>query len=109
MAFYRVPRERLDQARTAFLDSPLRCLPCAALSDGGYEEAEPTDLDAVAVPLVAFDDAGNRLGYGGGNYDRLLPLLRDDALVVGVAFDEQRVPAVPCEPHDRPLARIVHA
>lgn len=109
MAFYRVPGARLDHARAAFLDHPLRCLPCAALADAGYEEAAPADLDAVAVPLVAFDDEGNRLGYGGGNYDRLLPQLRADALVVGVAFDEQRVPAVPCEPHDRPLARIVHA
>ena len=109
MAFYRVPGARLDHARAAFLDHPLRCLPCAALADAGYEEAAPADLDAVAVPLVAFDDEGNRLGYGGGNYDRLLPRLRADALVVGVAFDEQRVPAVPCEPHDRPLARIVHA
>lgn len=109
MAFYRVPGARLDHARAAFLDHPLRCLPCAALADAGYEKAAPADLDAVAVPLVAFDDEGNRLGYGGGNYDRLLPRLRADALVVGVAFDEQRVPAVPCEPHDRPLARIVHA
>jgi len=107
MAFYRVPRERLDQARTAFLDSPLRCLPCAALSDGGYEEAEPADLDAVAVPLVAFDDAGNRLGYGGGNYDQLLPRLRADAVVIGIAFDEQRVETVPCEPHDIALPRVV--
>lgn len=109
MVFYRVPGARLDHARAAFLNHPLRCLPCAALADAGYEEAAPADLDAVAVPLVAFDDEGNRLGYGGGNYDRLLPRLRADALVVGVAFDEQRVPAVPCEPHDRPLARIVHA
>ena len=69
----------------------------------------PEDLDAVVVPLVAFDDDGNRLGYGGGNYDRLLPALRDDAVIAGIAFEEQRVEAVPVEPHDRPLPHIVTA
>ncbi|MBC2888044.1 5-formyltetrahydrofolate cyclo-ligase [Gordonibacter massiliensis (ex Traore et al. 2017)] len=109
MAFYPVPIDRFDGARAEFLDHPLRCLPCSELAEQGYEEVDPADLDVVVVPLVAFDDAGNRLGYGGGNYDRLLPRLRADALVVGVAFDEQRTVAVPCEPHDRPLPHIVSA
>lgn len=109
MAFYQVSSERIDEAREAFLDHPLRCLACDRMADDGYEAVAPEDLDAVAVPLVAFDDRGGRLGYGGGNYDRLLPLLRPDALVVGVAFEEQRVPAVPTEPHDQPLPRIVCA
>ena len=46
MAFYRVPGARLDHARAAFLNHPLRCLPCAALADAGYEvdivEQRPT-------------------------------------------------------------------
>lgn len=109
MAFYRVPNKRFDNARALFLDHPVRSLPASTLKDAGYTEVAPTDLDVVAVPLVAFDSAGNRLGYGGGNYDRLLPHLRADALVVGVAFDEQEVPTIPYEPHDLPLARIIHA
>lgn len=109
MQFYRVPRERLDAARADFLDTPLRCLACASLEDSGYAAVAAAELDAVLVPLVAFDDAGNRLGYGGGNYDRLLPLLRDDAVILGIAFDEQRVVEVPCEPHDRPLPHVVSA
>ena len=44
MAFYRVPGARLDHARAAFLDHPLRCLPCAALADAGYEEAAPAEM-----------------------------------------------------------------
>ena len=44
----------------------------------------------MVVPLVAFDDAGRRLGYGGGNYDQLLPRLRADAVVIGIAFDEPK-------------------
>lgn len=107
MAFYRVSREQLDHARTAFLNHPLRCLTPAALEDDGFEAVVPDKLDVVAVPLVAFDERGNRLGYGGGNYDRLLPLLRADALVAGVAFAEQRVDAVPCEPHDRALPLVI--
>lgn len=109
MAFYRVPAERLDHAREAFLDKPLRCLACGELERVGYTAVNPRDIDVVVVPLVAFDDEGRRLGYGGGNYDRLLPLLRADALVVGAAFEEQRVPAVPVEPHDWALPRIVCA
>lgn len=109
MQFYRVPCDRLEAARTAFLDAPMRCLACAALEDFGYAAVAADEMDAVLVPLVAFDDAGNRLGYGGGNYDRLLPLLRDAAVVLGIAFDEQRVGEVPCEPHDQPLVRVVSA
>lgn len=109
MALYRVPREQFDRARTTFLDHPLRCLAPAALERSGFEAVEPNKLDVVAVPLVAFDGQGNRLGYGGGNYDRLLPNLRADALVVGVAFSEQRVEVVPCEPHDQPLPLIISA
>ena len=107
--FYLVERERLDHAREAFLSKPLRCLPCAALSQQGYEAVTPAELDGVVVPLVAFDDAGHRLGYGGGNYDRLLARVRPDIAIVGIAFEEQRVPSVPTEPHDRALPRIVIA
>lgn len=109
MEFYLVERERLDHAREAFLSKPLRCLPCSALAQQGYTAVTPTELDGVVVPLVAFDDAGNRLGYGGGNYDRLLTRIRPDAAVVGIAFEEQRVPSIPTEPHDRALRTIVVA
>lgn len=109
MALFQVLSEQLVPARAVFLDHPLRCLSCDDLAREGYEAARPRDLDAVVVPLVAFDAEGRRLGYGGGNYDRLLPLLRRDALVVGVAFEEQCVDAVPTEPHDQALPYIVYA
>jgi 5-formyltetrahydrofolate cyclo-ligase len=64
-------------------------------------------IDWVLVPGVAFDKRGHRLGYGGGYYDRLLPLLRDDAHRVAGAFDMQIVDRVPIAPHDRPLDAIV--
>jgi len=78
--------------------------PDAFLCD--FPLVEPHEFDIVIVPLVAFDAENNRLGYGGGNYDQFLPLLRPDAHVVGVAFNEQQVESVPVEPHDLPLPHI---
>jgi 5-formyltetrahydrofolate cyclo-ligase len=74
----------------------------------GIREPEPTAADVVPdvllVPLLAFDDAGWRLGYGGGYYDRTLAGLRAKSAVVaiGVGFDEQRIPDVPhCDYDER--------
>lgn len=61
--------------------------------------------DIVLVPLLAFDAAGYRLGYGGGFYDRTLERLRriKPVIAVGIAYDEQRVDAVPHLDYDQPL------
>lgn len=75
--------------------------------------------DVVLVPLLAFDAAGHRLGYGGGYYDRTLSLLaraqtpptnpsaRAPVFAIGVAYAGQEIAAVPREAHDRPLDAIV--
>jgi 5-formyltetrahydrofolate cyclo-ligase len=60
----------------------------------------PAVIDWVLVPGVAFDAAGRRLGYGGGYYDRLLPLLRRGTARVAGAFELQVVESVPSAPHD---------
>jgi len=57
-------------------------------------------IDWVLVPGVAFDVGGRRLGYGGGYYDRLLPLVSPATPRVAGAFDAQLVDAVPYGPHD---------
>ncbi|CAN5803296.1 hypothetical protein BH11PSE3_BH11PSE3_42300 [soil metagenome] len=61
--------------------------------------------DALIVPLLACDEAGWRLGYGGGFYDRTLALLRTRRKVtaVGVGFNAQLIAAVPHGPEDQPL------
>ncbi len=64
----------------------------------------------VIVPLLAFDRAGYRLGYGGGFYDRTLQKLRSAGgrvVAVGVALSAQEVPAVPRDDTDQPLDWIV--
>ncbi len=63
----------------------------------------------LLVPLLAFDRAGYRLGYGGGFYDRTIAKLRNagEALAVGVTFAALEVPSVPRDDTDQPLDWIV--
>ena len=60
----------------------------------------PADVEWILVPGVAFDVHGRRLGYGGGYYDRLLPLLPPTASKVAGAFELQLVESIPAAPHD---------
>lgn len=61
---------------------------------------DPQAIDWVLAPGVAFDRQGRRLGYGGGYYDRLLPLCRDDVQRAAGAFPMQLVDEVPATQHD---------
>ena len=65
--------------------------------------------DVLLVPLLAFDVLRNRLGYGGGFYDRTIAGIyaHKPVMTVGIAYDYQKVPHVPVGPHDRQLDRIV--
>jgi 5-formyltetrahydrofolate cyclo-ligase len=65
--------------------------------------------DTLLVPLVGFDAACNRLGYGGGFYDRTLARLAAASPVraIGLAFAAQALPPLPLEPTDMPLDAIV--
>lgn len=69
--------------------------------------ADPGALDAVVAPGVAFDRNRQRLGYGGGHFDRLLAGVRPGTFVVGVAFDVQLVDSVPVEVHDVAVDAVV--
>ena len=63
----------------------------------------------LIVPLAAFDRTGNRIGYGGGYYDRTLQQLRQagPVMTVGFAFSVQEVQVIPAESFDQPLNLIV--
>lgn len=67
------------------------------------------DLDVVITPLVAFDLVGNRMGMGGGYYDRTLAnwRLKGKPLPMGYAHDCQQVTSLPCEHWDVPLPFII--
>ena len=62
--------------------------------------------DTLIVPLVGFDRALNRLGYGGGFYDRTLARL-EHAEAVGYAFAAQELRGIPVEPTDYALDALV--
>jgi len=66
---------------------------------------EVVEPDALIVPLLAVDEEGWRLGYGGGFYDRTLEALRGKKQItaVGVGFNAQLVPEVPHGPGDQRL------
>ncbi|MEM9974157.1 MAG: 5-formyltetrahydrofolate cyclo-ligase [Pseudomonadota bacterium] len=69
----------------------------------------PAVPDVLIVPLLAFDEAGYRLGYGGGYYDRTLAALRQaqPVFAVGFAYGAQEAAALPREPTDAALDAIV--
>jgi len=71
--------------------------------------AEPMRPEVVIVPLVAFDAAGFRLGYGGGFYDRTLQLLRGagPTVAIGFAYAAQEAATLPLEATDQKLDGIV--
>lgn len=68
----------------------------------------PVLVDMVMVPLLAFDDQGNRLGYGAGYYDQFLSLIRPACIKIGLCFELGHMSSpLPVEPHDVPLDFVV--
>ncbi|KHK04199.1 5-formyltetrahydrofolate cyclo-ligase [Desulfovibrio sp. TomC] len=110
-----LPRCRQDAP--GLLD--LGCVAC--LSDvvpGRYGILEPRQAicrppeafapDLILVPGLAFDQSGNRLGFGGGYYDRLLALpIAAAAFVVGLGYAFQLLDHLPAESWDRPVNAVV--
>lgn len=92
-----------------------RYRPGDALTKGVLEVMEPLPAAPILVPkilllpLLGFDRRGNRLGYGGGYYDRTVALLRREAsiLAIGIAFAQQECPDIPVGGTDAPLDWIV--
>lgn len=98
-----------DASEAPFIAHPTRAFAATDVDSSRFHIVPAEALDMVVVPLVAFDRTGARLGYGGGCYDRYLPTVAPECLIVGIAFDEQRVDHVPTDAHDLPLPNIVSA
>lgn len=88
--------------------------PGCALREGPFGAMVPEvdrfiEPEILIVPLVAFDRAGGRLGYGGGFYDRTLERLRSrrPTLAIGFAYAAQEAEGLPLEPTDQPLDMVV--
>jgi 5-formyltetrahydrofolate cyclo-ligase len=77
----------------------------------GQSLSNGRDLDLVLTPLVGFDERGNRLGMGGGFYDRSFAFLRQRKIwrqpkLIGLAYELQRVPSLQAQCWDVPMAAI---
>jgi 5-formyltetrahydrofolate cyclo-ligase len=62
--------------------------------------------DVVLVPALAVDTSGNRLGRGGGSFDRALARVGPLIPVIALLYDEELVGSVPAEPHDRKVTAV---
>jgi 5-formyltetrahydrofolate cyclo-ligase len=72
-------------------------------------EAPEVDPDILLVPMLAFDRAGQRIGYGAGYYDMSIARLRavKPITAVGIAYAAQEIPHVPATPRDAPLDLVL--
>lgn len=104
-----VSAEQYETGSAPFVRNPLARFGRDDRRAADFPIADPSRIDAVVVPLVAFDDGCRRLGYGGGNYDAFIARLADTTPLIGAAFAEQRIERIPTEPHDRKLTGIVYA
>jgi 5-formyltetrahydrofolate cyclo-ligase len=87
--------------------------PHAPLYEAGFGTLAPAEFapqvepEIIIMPLLGFDSAGTRLGYGGGYYDRTLVRLVKKPRLIGLAFAAQELASVPREPHDVPLDMVI--
>ena len=87
-----------------------------ALQDGPYGTLQPSACctpvlpNVILAPLLAFDSAGWRLGYGGGFYDRTIADFADrghKVNVIGLAYDGQKLDKIPVGPYDMPMDAVL--
>lgn len=108
MEFLEVSPDALPQAIEAFATKPMKVHTASEEALAPFSFVDVASIDAWIIPLVAFDDEDHRLGYGGGNYDRILPQADPFSIKVGIAFCEQKVTDIPTLGHDVPV-RVISA
>lgn len=71
----------------------------------GADIANPTDIDVVLIPGIAFDKSGARIGFGNGCYDMFLP--KTNAIKIGYCYDFQLCNQIPTDKHDIKMEYII--
>lgn len=71
----------------------------------GNDVVDPSEIELMIIPAVAYDRSGNRLGRGKGFYDRLLGEVK--ATKIGVGYSFQLIDDIPVEPHDVPVDIVI--
>jgi 5-formyltetrahydrofolate cyclo-ligase len=84
----------------------------AAMEQGVWNIPHPAEGEAVfpsalVIPLVGFDEAGYRLGYGAGYYDATIASLPKRPFTAAVGFEFSRLPTIHPQPHDQPMDIII--
>lgn len=70
------------------------------------EEVAPEHIDLMICPCTVFDVNCNRIGMGGGYYDRFLPQCKN-AHIVAVAFEAQKASSIPVQPWDQAMEAVI--
>lgn len=100
--------EHMEAAPILSLDSDLHPGSLHILEpDPSIPAMDPQRIDLVILPGVAFDKKGFRLGFGAGCYDRFIPRLREDCILVAPAYDFQVLDHIPSGAYDQPVDFIV--
>lgn len=73
----------------------------------GLPSIDPSFVELALIPGVAFDRSGNRMGYGKGYYDQLLPTLSPVCKKIGLAFNMQVIDNLPVESHDQKIEGLI--
>ena len=73
----------------------------------GNDEISADEIDLIIVPARAFTRSGERLGRGGGFYDKYMSLSGFRAYKIGIAFSVQIFDSLPCDPHDISVDEVV--
>jgi 5-formyltetrahydrofolate cyclo-ligase len=107
MAYRSMPGEPDSEPFVAWCEAAGKTV---VVPDARPDASPPDDIgsiDVVVLPGLAFTGEGDRLGQGGGWYDRMIGALRPGCVTIGVAFAVQIVDEIPSEPHDRRVDVVV--
>ncbi len=101
---YKMTLMKVDSTEQELIPGPRGILE----PDASKCKAVPMDrIDIAIIPGLAFDEKGGRIGSGTGYYDRLIPRLAITTRKVALTFEEQIVPQIPMESHDRYVDIII--